>query len=94
MPVYSFICEKCNSKFEVKNSIEHAGVKPKCPDCRSKKHVYRDYQSDNVSVAEGPKTLGSLADRNSSKFSDDQKQFLKDKLEPPKQPSKFKRYEP
>ena len=56
---------------------EISGAKPKCTAC--KKNLYRDYQSENAVVAEEPRTIGSLADKNSSRMSDDHKSYLKEK---------------
>ncbi len=80
MPIYSFFCEHCNNGFEVHQSIDKAGIKPKCPNCLSKRQVYRDYLADNISVSEGPKTIGSLADRNGDKHSEDQKEAIRKKI--------------
>ena len=77
MPTYSFFCESCNHLFEVKNSRDKANVLPKCPACRSKKNVYRDYQADDISVTEGFKTVGSIADQNAGKLSLDEKEHIK-----------------
>lgn len=92
MPLYTFVCEACDYIFEKNLSMKKSGEIQPCPVCKTKKHVYRDFKADNVSVAEGPKTLGSLADRNSSKFSNDKKDMLKEKLNPRK--PNPKRYEP
>ena len=46
-----------------------------CPSCTSHK-VVRDYQSEGINIQESQKTLGSLADKNTSKFSSDQKENL------------------
>lgn len=80
--IYEFQCYKedggCDAQFEVKCSMsEIQGLKPKCPNCKKKKPVARNY--GDIHVYDGPKTLGSQADKNSSQFSEDYKQYLKNK---------------
>lgn len=57
-------------------SIADYSPKQKCPSCKSSKYVCRDYQSDNVTGRVAIRTLGALADKNSDKLSDDEKQAL------------------
>jgi putative FmdB family regulatory protein len=85
MPIYTFICEKCQNKFDISCSIREYSEKQKCTACKSKK-VYRSYKDDISSVFGSVKkhdselkTVGDLAARNSDKFSDDHKEFLKQK---------------
>ena len=47
-------------------------VPMECPGCRSDK-VVRDYVRDEVNFIPPQHTLGALADRNSSRMSDDHK---------------------
>jgi putative FmdB family regulatory protein len=84
MPIYSFFCESCNLPFEVNRSRDKAGQSARCPACHSEKHTYRDYVADDVSLTEGPKTLGSLADRNTGKLSIDERANITHKLDPKK----------
>jgi putative FmdB family regulatory protein len=73
LPIYIFNCENCESQFEIKATMDSiVGLKPSCPECR-KKNVYRDYSGTIVSI---PKTLGSLAEKNASKMSEDHKTAL------------------
>jgi len=77
--LYDFECYLedggCGHQFEVKSSMnEIVGLKPKCPACKGKKAVARNY--GGVHVFDGQKTLGSLADKNSSKMSEDFKNYL------------------
>lgn len=77
--LYDFECYLeeggCGNQFEVKSSMDEIiGLKPKCPACKKKKAVARNY--GGVHVFEGPKTLGSLADKNSSRMSADYKHHL------------------
>lgn len=79
MPRYEFECEGCQSHFEIVCSMnEIEGLKPKCPTCKKNKKVFRDFSGSHVSV---PKTLGSLADKNTSKMSSDQKEYLTNKYD-------------
>lgn len=74
MPRYEYDCERCSSHFEIQCSMtEVVGLQPKCPNCKKSGKVVRDFSGVIVSV---PKTLGSLADKNSSSFSEDKKQHL------------------
>ncbi len=47
---------------------------PKCPTCKTK--LKRDYQSDNVTGHLIKRTLQGLAEKNSEKFSEEQKADL------------------
>ena len=74
MPNYVFECGKCESQFEISCPMDViSGLKPECPECGKKDEVYRDFNGIIVSV---PKTLGSLAEKNGSKMSEDHKAFL------------------
>ncbi len=75
MPAYTFHCGKCSTLFEVLMSIAKYTPKQTCPNCKSKK-VSREYQSDAVTGFVGPKTLGSIAEKNADKLSADQKEHL------------------
>lgn len=88
MPFYSYVCEHCHNPFEIRKSFEEAGDIPRCPICKRKRDVYRDWLSDNIHVSEGPKTIGSLADRNGDKYTEDHKQHIRDKLDPKKNQGK------
>ena len=70
MPIYSYICQ-CSFCFEVLKSRDKAGEPEVCPQCSS--IADRDWQRDNVYMKEPPKTLGSLADKNADKLSQDKK---------------------
>lgn len=85
MPIYTFICEKCQHKFDIKCSIREYSDKQSCELCKSKK-VYRSYKDDIGSVFGSVKkhdselkTVGDLASRNSDRFSEDHKEFLRQK---------------
>lgn len=87
MPLYSFICDKCGSLFEMIYSYQQydkAKNTIKCISCGSK-HVSRDMydmQTLNMSVKKSDselKTLGDIAMRNTERMSDDQKHSLHNK---------------
>jgi putative FmdB family regulatory protein len=80
MPAYTFICEKCNYKFEIISSIKNYSDKQMCDKCSSSKNVVRCYLEDvatlNANVKKSDtelKTVGDLANRNRDRLSDDQK---------------------
>lgn len=86
MPVYTFICEKCNNIFEIVSSIRSYSNKQKCNKCLSEKHVIRYYIEDISSLCASIKksdselkTVGDIANRNRDKMSEDQKQALYEK---------------
>lgn len=74
---YDFTCDSdggCGHTFEVESSMsEISSLQPECPACGNKKHVYREFGSIIVSI---PHTLGSLAEKNSRKMSNDHKNHL------------------
>lgn len=80
MPAYTFLCDKCNYRFEVVCSIREYSESQVCAQCNSKKHVHRCYIEDvatlNASVKKSDnelKTVGDLANRNRDRMSDDQR---------------------
>jgi len=76
MPQYEFICRKCNSEFIVECIMsEISDLKPCCKLCNSKKTA-RKFSAPIINI---PKTLGSLADKNTDTFSDDYKNHLNKK---------------
>lgn len=82
MPTYTFLCENCNSKFELFFSIKDYIETPACDKCKSRK-TCRSYQDDLSSMTGSViksdselKTLGDLANRNRDKLSNDHKQAL------------------
>lgn len=74
MPLYSFICNKCETPVEIFMSLQDYNSNQKCPTCKRK--LVRDYQSDNVSGNVANRTLGALAEKNASKLSEDEKIHL------------------
>lgn len=82
MPTYTYLCNKCNKKFELFFYIKDYQPNPVCSLCSSKK-TERSYADDVVSVQGSIikhdselKTIGDLANRNRDKMSKDQKQEL------------------
>lgn len=79
MPLYAFECYKdlggCGFVFEVTYAMDEISeVIVACPKCNKSECVHQDYSGQTTF---GPnKTLGSLADRNNSKFSSDYKEHL------------------
>lgn len=76
MPVYSYLCHRCDENFEIVQNISNYDSNQKCPTCKKADKVFRDYQSDNVSGNVAKRTLGALAEKNASKMSEDEKQHL------------------
>lgn len=82
MPVYSYYCSKCESKFELFSTYSNYDPKPQCIKCKSK-DTDRDYTTDlstiNGSVKKSDselKTIGDLANRNRDRLSEDEKVHL------------------
>lgn len=82
MPLYTYLCEHCEVSFEISKEMAKAGEPEFCPQCLEK--MVRDYVADNVRFVEPQKTLGSYADKNSKKMSEQQKNDIQDSLNPKK----------
>ena len=73
MPEYSFYCEACSNKWSLVSSMEDYTPKQKCPECKKKKSVFRDFSEDKVysavalSLSE-VKTLGHYADKQTKQY--------------------------
>ena len=76
MPFYEFKCEKCEHKFELYQQMSSYSVPETCPSCTLPGTVIRLYDGCPSFSNGEPKTLGALADRNASKFTDEQKAIL------------------
>lgn len=81
MPTYVFKCEECDHELEVEQGIKKPTPnRKKCPECGENKleillfapHVYNKPGDDKI-------TLGLLAERNASRFSDEQKKAIDEK---------------
>lgn len=84
MPDYNFECYQedggCGELFTISCSMDKISeLTPKCPNCKNKKAVARNFSGDIYIFDGSPKTVGSLADRNSKNMSEDQKHYLKEK---------------
>jgi len=83
MPVYTYFCSKCKTKFEIFCSIKEYKDVAACSSCNRSEHASRLYVEDvstlHSSVRKSSselKTVGDLAKRNTEKMSNDQKQSL------------------
>jgi ABC-type transporter MlaC component len=80
--IYCFECYEsesgCGHKFDVVCEMsEIIGLKPKCPKCRKKSTVFRNYENEQVTPYDPtPKTLGSLAEQNTKKYSKEQREEM------------------
>lgn len=82
MPTYSYICNSCNSLFELFFTIKNYKPTPKCARCDSP-DTCRNYSIDFLTISNSVKkadselrTIGDLAKRNSDRMSDDEKTSL------------------
>ena len=83
MPVYIYECYEedggCSTVFEIQcNRDEISQQKPICPGCSKKKSVSRNF-NDVYVFDSSPRTVGSLADKNAKKMSNDQMTRIKTK---------------
>lgn len=81
MPTYTYICNKCNNKFELFFNIADYLEHPKCK-CGSQK-TNRSYEDDMTTISSSVKkadselkTVGDLANRNRDRMSEDHKHSL------------------
>lgn len=75
--IYQYICDNCGNQFEVFQSI-HDDPLLRCFDCNQHKlrRVISGGIYHSVRKSDSELTLGHLADRNRSRFSEDQKEHL------------------
>ncbi len=77
--IYTFVCDNCDFLLESLQEIKNYKQLKKCPQCKKNK-LYRNYSADLVSgsvkLNDGEITVGHLASRNRSRFSNDQKEDL------------------
>lgn len=85
MPTYTYICNKCNCKFEIFFYINDYDPSPKCGSCSST-DTARSYFDDICTLQNSIikhdselKTVGDLANRNRDRMSSDQKHELYNK---------------
>jgi len=59
MPIYEFICSKCNSKFELLRPISKVDEEACCPDCQSPaKRLFSSFAAFSKGEGGMPKPLG------------------------------------
>ncbi len=71
MPLYTFICPKCKKTFDHNCSIKEYSGKAKHEECGTISEQ-REYQNIGVMVDIGPRTVGSLAEKNMKGKSEDE----------------------
>jgi len=83
MPLYSFVCDSedggCGHEFDINCYMcdyDATTKNIKCPQCGKTSFIHRKYEEDNVNGVMGTRTLGSLAEKNSAKLSDEAKARL------------------
>jgi hypothetical protein len=85
MPTYIFECFEdeggCGTQYEQRLSMsEIDSYKPKCPTCKKRKCVKRNLTEELSGVYftnSQPQTLGALAEKNTSRLSNDERVFIK-----------------
>jgi putative FmdB family regulatory protein len=85
MPIYDYLCDECGHKVEEFQSI-HADALAKCPECDSET-FHRVIGVPMLIRVSGSTTIGALADRNASRFSQEHKDSLLKKQKTRKQRS-------
>jgi putative FmdB family regulatory protein len=77
MPTYQYICDNCKDEFETYQSINDEPLLrcEKC-DCHQLRRIISGGIYTSVRKSDSELTLGHLADRNRSRFSEDQKEHL------------------
>ena len=76
MPIYQYECRSCKHNLEELQSFDDIPL-TKCPNCKKKK-LFR-VVTGGLGFYMSGRTVGSLADKNSSKLSEDCKQYIKQK---------------
>jgi DNA-directed RNA polymerase subunit RPC12/RpoP len=79
--IYTYVCSNCNIGFEVSRHRTEYQEREKCPNCRRKRDVLRNFQADlpNGFVCLGLndfKKLGDYAAKKTEKISNDEKDHL------------------
>lgn len=98
MPTYDYQCDGCESIFEVKHGY-HDEPELECPDCGSSSFT-KLLNTPTIIYTPGDHecTVGTLAERNANRMSDDAKRHLLDKQKTKKKEGKLppgmKRVEP
>lgn len=84
MPTYIYECFEddggCGTQYEQRQSVsELATYKPRCPTCKKRKCVKRNLTaelSDVYFTNSQPQTLGALAEKNTSRLSNDERAHI------------------
>ena len=81
MPIYTYICAKCNKKIELITHYSKYQKTIACNECGAEcqRSLQDDLGSGFVKLSDHELKLGHLAQRNSERFSDDYKAELKRK---------------
>lgn len=84
MPTYEYECQKCHHEFEQYQSFNDAEL-TKCPEC-GKETLKKKITVPLMVFVRGTDnmTLGTLAERNASMMSEDQKEHLTEKYKSPR----------
>ncbi len=85
MPTYIYECFEedggCGTQYEQKLSVSDLdSYKPKCPTCKKRKCVKRNLVAELSEVyftQSQPQTLGALAERNTTRLSNDERSHIK-----------------
>lgn len=75
MATYVFECEDCAGVFEITARMGEAPSRPTCVKCNSSK-TGRNFALENKMFIPPASTLGSLADKNATKLSEDHKAHI------------------
>ena len=75
MPTFTYMCNSCNKIFEKQLSFKEYDTISVLCECGSN-DLQRDSQADVATVVESHKTVGSLANKNTSRMSDDEKESI------------------
>jgi len=85
MPIYTFECYEedggCGQIFDISCGMNEISTLPKplCPNCNNNIAVSRNFNSDVYVFDSSPRTVGALAERNTNRMSEDQRNALNEK---------------
>lgn len=88
MPNYTYKCDSCNNTLDIFHSMKESPIIP-CPNCENvmSRILFPPKIVSSVGSRGEPKTIGGLADQNSSQLSDDEKSNLLDETVSKKRPT-------
>ncbi len=75
MPIYTFTCDKCKKNFEQVTSIAQYNGRAIHSECGEESQK-RDFQAEKMAGFMKERTLGAVADKNTAKMSEDEKDAL------------------